>query len=29
VRFIEEMPLSAANKIDKKAIRQLAATLGR
>jgi long-chain acyl-CoA synthetase len=29
VRFIDEMPLSAANKIDKKAIRQLAATLGR
>lgn len=29
VRFIDEMPLSAANKIDKQAIRQMAATLGR
>jgi len=29
VRFIEAMPLSAANKIDKKAIRQMAASLGR
>ncbi len=29
VRFIDEMPLSAANKIDKKRIRDLAADLGR
>ncbi|GAA5236726.1 acyl--CoA ligase [Verticiella sediminum] len=29
VRFIDEMPLSAANKIDKKRIKELAAGLGR
>jgi acyl-CoA synthetase (AMP-forming)/AMP-acid ligase II len=29
VRFIDEMPLSAANKIDKKRIRDMATDLGR